>query len=171
MSGPFGTQTAYVLETEPMIVERPSQSTCMRELIRMLTKSKVAYERAYDKTRNRGLHDLYGALASTHVPMIHDLESELAHFELLGISLKRRKQNRFVGILREIREPAWLLGDEGILVTVHRTESSLLAAYERHLLQPELPASAIEVLSRHRSQLRSNLQDIEMFVDHKASFA
>ncbi len=154
-----------------MIVERPNPSTCMRQLIRMLAKSKVAYERAYDKTRNKGLHDLYGALASTHVPMIHDLESELSHYELLGISTKRRKQNRFVGILREIREPSWFLGDEGILYTVHRTESSLLAAYDLHLLQPDLPASSIEVLSRHRSQLRSNLADIEMFVDHTASFA
>ena len=137
----------------------------------MLEKSKVAYERAYDKTRNKGLHDLYGALASTHVPMILDLESELAHFEMMGISFTPRIKNRLVGILREIRDPAWLLGDEGILRIVHGTEHRLLSAYERHLLKPDLPASLRDLLTKHRSQVLANVKDIEFFVHHTASFA
>lgn len=143
----------------------------MRELIRMLKKSRIAYERAYDKTRNRGLHDLYGALASTHVPMIRDLESELAHLEMLGAGGRERRRNRFVGILKEIREPVWLLGDEGILQTVHRTERNLLSVYERHLLKPDLPAAMGDLLGRHRLQVLNNVKDIELFLGRNASFA
>lgn len=154
-----------------MMVERQCSSACMRELIRMLEKSKVAYEHAYERTRNQGLHDLFGALASTHVPMIRDLESELAHLEMLGIGNRPRRKNRFVGILGEIREPAWLLGDEGLLRTVHRTEWDLLSAYERHLLKPDLPAAMGDLLGRHRAQVLSNVKDIELFVERNASFA
>lgn len=152
-----------------MMMERPCSSACIRELIRKLEKGKIAYERAYDQTRNKGLHNLYGALASTHVPMIRDLENELARLERLGLGNAPRRRNRLVGMLRMIREPTWLLGDEGMLRTVHRTEWNLLSVYDRHLLKPDLPAVMGELLGRHRAQVLSNVRDIELFVERNTS--
>ena len=50
-----------------MVLERPGSKAQLVELVRMLRTSKQAYERAYDKTRNRGLRDLYGVLASSRI--------------------------------------------------------------------------------------------------------
>lgn len=153
------------------MVERPYSSACIREVLRQLKSSKAVYERAYDKALNKGLHDLYGALASTHVPMIADLEVELAHHEMRVADRTVGVRMNWGGLFKEMRGSALLLGYDGVLHMVHSTERRLLSVYDRHLLDPDLPSATADLLGRHRSQIFANVKDIEFFLACSTSFA
>ncbi len=147
-----------------MVLERPGSKAQLVELVRMLRTSKQAYERAYDKTRNRGLRDLYGVLASSRISLIHELEEHLHAIELSAQFSPSRGERRWRQVWKEIRNPAWLLGDAAVLGAVHRSECRLLSIYDRNLLRQDLTESLNDLLSRQRVQITENVSNIALFL-------
>lgn len=153
-----------------MVLERPGSKARVAELIRMLRISKDAYERAYDKTRNRGVRDLYGVLASSRVGMISELEEQLAGIQTTGESSPRLSRS-WNQIWKEVPKPTWLLGDDAVLITVYRSEHRLLSIYDRNLLILDLPENLLDALGRQRVQVLENVRNISLFLGKGLSFA
>lgn len=130
----------------------------------MLRSSKNAYERAYDKTRNKGLRDLYGVLASSRIAMIFELEDQLESIELKGQVSFTRGNGMWRQVWREVSNPSWLLGDDAVLNAIYRSERRLLSIYDRHLLMPKLSESLADTLSRQRLQVMENVSNITLFL-------
>ncbi len=147
-----------------MVLERPSPNTRVAELLRMLDISKQAYERAYDKTRNRGLRDLYGFLASSRIGMMSELEGQLALLHTNGEFVATRGNRGWSQIWKQVPKPTWLLGDDAVLNTIYRSESRLLSIYDRNLLMSDLPETLVDALGRQRVQVLENVSNISLFL-------
>lgn len=65
---------------------------------------------------------------------------------------------------KEIKNPAWLLGDAAILSAVHRSECHLLSIYDRNLLRQDRTEGLNDLLSRQRVQIAENVSNIALFL-------
>ncbi|MEO7081390.1 MAG: hypothetical protein ABIY71_07675 [Flavobacteriales bacterium] len=135
----------------------------------MLRTSKEAYERAYDTTRNRGVRDLYGVLASSRIGMISELQEQLESITANDQFAGSRISRGWNQVWKEVRNPAWLLGDDAVLNTIYRSERRLLSVYDRNLLTQDLSEAFIDLLGRQRVQVLENVSNIELFL--KSGFA
>ena len=147
-----------------MVLERLDAWSRVKEILGLLAESMTYYERAYDRTRNKQLHHMFGAMASERVLMIAELQAAKKLMRGRLVKGGRKKLKRpLKNWLTSIRNPFWALNDAGILQAGSRNERYILSVYERHLMADQLPVGLSEVLMKHRAIIQSNLRDMELF--------
>jgi uncharacterized protein (TIGR02284 family) len=143
----------------------------MADLSQMLKFSRSGYEMAYDRAHDPRLRDLFGALASGRVLMLADLERAAATPRFRPVPglrlLKASLQRTWV----DVRNALQLLGDRGLLVECTRGERYMVHMYDRYLGMPGIDQATAEVLERHKTILKTNLDNIGLLRHTTGSLA